>query len=232
MACLMLTYNVYFITIKLVTNLIKTMQNLYVSIRYLLTGYIFCGIGWLVEDLIQPLCPSLSPYFEASYIACYILMMHFVTLSIFSLEKKSKTLRVAGWLIVLAIILAIWSIIPQKENQKELLYNIAGLFSFMSGYYIIVEYSKIIEKSALVKTKKVAHRIRQGIAFADMFFMVLLIPVILSAFPILTNTLVDVDLYIYYIVWILFVIFLILCIMEIKQELKPKKIEHSTQGGN
>ena len=208
------------------------MQNLYLSIRYLLIGYIFCGIGWLIEDLIQPLYPGLSHYFEASCIAFYVLMMHFVTLAIFSLEKKSKTLRLAGWFIVIAMILAIWSMTARTENQKELFYNIAGLFSFMSGYYIIVEYSKIIEKSALAKAKKVAHRIRQGIAFADIFFMVLLIPVVLSAFPALTNTLVNVDLYIYYIVWILFVIFLILCIMEIKQELKPKKIETSTQGGN
>ena len=147
------------------------MQNLYLSIRYLLVGYIFCGIGWFIEDFIQPLYPSLSNYWEASYIAFYVLMMHFVTLAIFSLEKKSKTLRLAGWFIVLAMILAIWSMIPQKENQKEMLYNIAGLFSFMSGYYIIVEYSKIIEKFALVKVKKIAHRIRQGIAFADIFFI-------------------------------------------------------------
>ena len=198
------------------------MQNLYLSIRYLLTGYIFCGIGWLVEDLIQPIYPGLSHYFEASYIACYVLMMHFVTLAIFSLERKSKTLRMAGWFIVAAMILAIWSMIPQKANQKELLYNIAGFFSFMSGYYIIVEYSKIIEKSVLAKAKKIAHRIRQGIAFADLFFMVLLIPVILSAFPNLTNTLMNVDLYIYYIMWILFVVFLMLCIVEIKKELKSK----------
>jgi len=198
------------------------MQNLYLSIRYLLIGYIFCGIGWLVEDLIQPLYPNLSNYFEASYIALYVLMMHFVTLAIFSLEKKSKTLRIAGWLIVVAMILAIWSMIPAKANQKELLYNISGLFSFMSGYYIIVEYSKIIEKSALAKAKKIAHRIRQGIAFADIFFMILLIPIALSAFPNLTNTLVNVDLYIYYTMWILFMGFLILCIIEIKRELKPK----------
>ena len=196
------------------------MQNLYLSIRYLLVGYIFCGIGWFVEDLIQPIYPSLSVYFEASYIALYVLMLHFITLAIFSLEKKSKTLRLAGWLIVIAMTLAIWSLIAQKESQKELFYNIAGLFSFMSGYYIVVEYSKIIEKSALVKAKKIAHRIRQGIAFADIFFMILLIPIVLSAFPNLTNTLVNVDLYIYYIVWILFVVFLILCIMEMKMELK------------
>ena len=198
------------------------MQNLYLSIRYLLVGYIFCGIGWLVEDLIQPIYPSLSVYFEASYIALYVLMLHFVTLAIFSLEKKSKTLRLAGWLIVVAMTLAIWSLIAEKESQKELLYNIGGLFSFMSGYYIIVEYSKIIEESALVKAKKIAHRIRQGIAFADIFFMILLIPIVLSAFPNLTNTLVNVDLYIYYIVWILFVVFLMLCIIEIKRELQPK----------
>ena len=55
------------------------MQNLYLSIRYLLVGYIFCGIGWLIEDLIQPLYPGLSNYFEASYIALYVLMMHLVT---------------------------------------------------------------------------------------------------------------------------------------------------------
>lgn len=206
------------------------MQNLYLSIRYLLIGYIFCGIGWLVEDLIQPLYPSLLNYFKASYIAFYVLMMHFVTLAIFSLKKKSKTLRVAGWLIVIAMILAIWSMIPVKENQKDILYNIAGLFSFMSGYYIVVEYSKIIEKSALVKAKKIAHRIRQGVAFADIFFILLLVPIALSAFPDLTNTLVNVDLYIYYIVWILFVVFLILCIIEIKRELKQKTIEISTEG--
>lgn len=205
------------------------MQNLYLSIRYLLVGYIFCGIGWLVEDLIQPIYPSLSVYFEASYIALYVLMLHFITLAIFSLEKKSKTLRLAGWLIVIAMTLAIWSLIAQKESQKELLYNIAGLFSFMSGYYIVVEYSKIIEKSALVKAKKIAHRIRQGIAFADIFFMILLIPIVLSAFPNLTNTLVNVDLYIYYIVWILFVVFLILCIIEMKRELQPKTTKNSIE---
>ena len=205
------------------------MQNLYLSIRYLLVGYIFCGIGWLVEDLIQPIYPSLSVYFEASYIALYVLMLHFVTLAIFSLEKKSKTLRLAGWLIVIAMTLAIWSLIAQKESQKELLYNIGGLFSFMSGYYIVVEYSKIIEKSALVKAKKIAHRIRQGIAFADIFFIVLLIPIVLSAFPNLTNTLVNVDLYIYYIVWILFVVFLILCIIEMKRELQPKTTKNSIE---
>ena len=198
------------------------MQNLYLSIRYLLVGYIFCGIGWFVEDLIQPLYPSLSSYFEASCIAFYVLMMHFVTLAIFSLEKKSKTLRLAGWSILIAMILTIWSMIPAKGSQKELLYNISSLFSFMSGYFIIVEYSKIIEKSALVKAKKIAHRIRQGISFADIFFMILLIPVALSAFPNLTNTLINVDLYIYYIMWILFVVFLMLCLVEIKKELKPK----------
>lgn len=201
------------------------MQSLYLSIRYLLVGYIFCGIGWLVEDLVQPLYPSLSNYFAASYTAFYVLMMHFITLAIFSLEKKSKTLRMAGWLIVIAMILAIWSMIPEKENQKELLYNIAGLFSFMSGYYIIVEYSKIIEKSALVKAKKIAHMIRRGISFADVFFMILLIPIVLSVFPNLISTLVNVDLYIYYIVWILFVVFLMECIIEIKRELKPKIIK-------
>ena len=205
------------------------MQNLYLSIRYLLTGYIFSGIGWLVEDLIQPLYPALSNYFEASYIACYVLMMHFVTLAIFSLEKKSKILRVAGWCIVIAMILAIWSMIPEKANQKELLYNVAGLFSFMSGYFIIVEYSKIIEKSALAKAKKIARMIRKGISFADIFFMILLIPVVLSAFPNLTNTLMNVDLYIYYIVWMLFVVFLILCIIEIKRELKLKNNKTSIE---
>lgn len=205
------------------------MQNLYLSIRYLLTGYIFSGIGWLVEDLIQPLYPALSNYFEASYIACYVLMMHFVTLAIFSLEKKSKILRVAGWCIVIAMILAIWSMIPEKANQKELLYNVAGLFSFMSGYFIIVEYSKIIEKSALAKAKKIARMIRKGISFADIFFMILLIPVALSAFPNLTNTLMNVDLYIYYIVWMLFVVFLILCIIEIKRELKLKNNKTSIE---
>lgn len=205
------------------------MQNLYLSIRYLLTGYIFSGIGWLVEDLIQPLYPALSNYFEASYIACYVLMMHFVTLAIFSLEKKSKILRVAGWCIVIAVILAIWSMIPEKANQKELLYNVAGLFSFMSGYFIIVEYSKIIEKSALAKAKKIARLIRKGISFADIFFMILLILVALSAFPNLTNTLMNVDLYIYYIVWMLFVVFLILCIIEIKRELKLKNNKTSIE---
>lgn len=198
------------------------MQNLYLSIRYLLTGYIFAGIGWLLEDLIQPLYPNLSDYFEASYIALYVLMMHFVTLAIFSLEKKSKILRLAGWLIVLSMILAIGSMTMRTENQKDLLYNIAGLFSFMSAYYVIVEYSKIIEKSALVKAKKIAHMIRRGIAFADIFFMLLLIPVALSAFPNLTNTLMNVDLCIYYILWILFIVFLILCIIEIRKELKHK----------
>ena len=207
------------------------MQNLYLSIRYLLVGYILGGIGWLVEDFIQPLYPGLSDYFKASYIAFYVLMMHFVTLAIFSLEKKSKTLRIAGWLIVVAMILAIWSMTVQTANHKELLYNIAGFFSFMSGYCIVVEYSKIIEKSALAKAKKIAHRIRQGIAFADVFFMLLLIPIALSAFPDLTNTLVNVDLYIYYIVWILFVVFLLVCIVEIKRELKPAATKTSTQEG-
>ena len=207
------------------------MRNLYLSIRYLLIGYIFCGIGWLVEDFIQPLFPHLSTYFKASYIALYVLMMHFVTLAIFSLEKKSKTLRLAGWFIVVAMILAIWSMIPQKENHKELLYNIAGLFSFMSAYYIIVEYSKIIEKSALVKAKRIAYLIRRGISFADIFFLLLLIPVVLSVFPDLTNTLMNVDLYIYYTMWILFVIFLILCTIEIKRELKQNSTETSIDKG-
>ena len=206
-----------------------TMQNLYLSIRYLLIGYIFCGIGWLVEDFVQPLFPTLSDYFKASYIALYVLMMHFVTLAIFSLKKKSKTLRVAGWFIVVAMILAIWSLLPQKANQKDLLYNISGLFSFMSGYYIIVEYSKIIEKSALEKAKKIAHFIRKGIALADIFFMILLIPVALSVFPNVTNTLMNVDLYIYYIVWILFVMFLILCIIEIKRAPRSQTTETSTE---
>ena len=62
-------------------------------------------------------------------------------------------------------------------------------------------------------------------SFADIFFMILLIPVALSAFPNLTNTLMDVDLYIYYIMWILFVVFLMLCMAEMKKELKPKKIK-------
>ena len=207
------------------------MQNLYLSVRYLLAGYIFSAIGWFVEGLIQPLFPGLSNYFEASYIACYVLMMHFVTLAIFSLEKKSKTLRMAGWSIIIAMILAIWSMIPQKANHKEILYNIAGLFSFMSAYCIVVQYSKIIEKSALVKAKRVAYLIRKGIAFADIFCIVLLIPVVLSAFPILTNTLMDVDLYIYYIIWILFVIFLVLCTIEIKRELKQKSTETSIEKG-
>ena len=205
------------------------MRNLYLSIRYLLVGYIFCGIGWLVEDFIQPLFPLLSDYFKASYIALYVLMMHFVTLAIFSLEKKSKTLRVAGWFIVVAMILAIWSLLPEKASQKELLYNISGLFSFMSGYYIILEYSKIIEKSALVKAQKIAHFIRKSISFADLFFMVLLIPVALSVFPNLTSTLMNVDLYIYYIVWILFVVFLILCIIETKRALRPQTTETASE---
>ena len=197
------------------------MQNLYLSIRYLLIGYIFSGIGWFIEDLIQPIYPNLSNYFEAAYIACYVMMMHFVTLAIFSLEKKSKTLHTAGWCMLVAMILAIWNMIPENASQKELLYNIASLFSFMSGYFIIVEYSKIIEKSALVKAKRIAYLIRKGIAFADLFFMVLLIPVALSAFPALTNTLVNVDLYLYNTMWILFVAFLMLCVFEIKKELKP-----------
>lgn len=201
------------------------MQNLYLSVRYLLIGYIFCAMGWFVEDLIQPLYPSLLNYFEASYIAFYVLMMHFVTLAIYSLEKKSKMLRVAGWLIVMAMILAIWSTIPQKENQQDILYNTAGLFSFMSGYYIVVEYSKIVEKSALVNVKKLAHKIRKAVAFADILFILLLVPIALSAFPGLTNALVNIDLYIYYVIWILFVVFLILCIIDIKRELK-KETEH------
>ena len=199
------------------------MQNLYLSIRYLLVGYIFCGIGWFAEDVIQPMYPYLSNYFEAPYIAFYILTMHFVTLAIFSLEKKSKTLRLAGWLIVIAIILAIWSMTAQKENQKEMLDNISGLFSFMSGYYIIVEYSKIIEKSLVSKGKNLAHMIRKAVAFADLFFVILLIPIALSAFPNLTNALVNVNLYIYYLIWIYFVIFLILCIIEMKKELKQER---------
>lgn len=205
------------------------MQNLYFSIRYLLIGYIFSGIGWLIEDLLQPLCPGLSNYFAAACIALYVLMMHFVTLAIFSLQKKSKTLRMAGWLIVVAMILAIWSTIPEKDNQQDLLYNIAGLFSFMSGYYIVIEYSKIIEKSALVKAQKIARFIRKGVSFADLFFFALLIPIALSAFPNVTNALVDIDLYIYYLIWILFVVFLILCIIEIKKELKPKITETVTK---
>ena len=196
------------------------MQYLYLSIRYLLIGFTFCGMGWLVEDLIQPLFPDLSNYFKASYTACYVLMMHFVTLAIFSLQKKSKMLRLAGWLIVIAMILAIWSMIPEKANQKDLLYNIAGLFSFMSGYYIVLEYSKIIEQSDLGNAKKLAHFIRKGVAFADLFFLLLLLPIALSAFPNVTNMLVNADLYIYYLIWFLFVIFLMLCLTEIKRELK------------
>lgn len=205
------------------------MTNLYVSIRYLLVGYIFAGIGWLIEDLIQPLYPSLSIYFEASYIAFYVSMMYFVTLAIFSLKKKSKLLRIAGWLLIIAIILAMWSILPEKENQKDLFHNIAEMFSFMSGYYIVVEYSKIIEKSALKKVKKWTHFIRKGVAFADAFFLMLLVPVALSAFPNLTTALANVDLYIYYILWICFVVFLILCIMEIGKELKQKTNEASSK---
>lgn len=178
-----------------------------------------------MEDLIQPLYPNLLNYFAALYVAFYVLMMHFVTLAIFALEKKSKTLRVAGWLIVTAIILAIWSTIPQKENQQEMLYNTAGLFSFMSGYYIVVEYSKIIEKSTLANLKKLAHKIRKAVAFADILFILLLVPIALSAFPNVTNALVNIDLYIYYIIWICFIVFLILCIMEIKKELK-KETKH------
>lgn len=207
------------------------MQNLYLSIRYLLIGYILCGLGWMAEDLIQPLYPNLSNYFKACYIAFYVLMMHFVTLAIFSLNKKSKTLRMAGWMIVTAIILAIWSMIPEKGNQKDMLYNIAGLFSFMSGYCIVVEYSKIIEKSALVKVKRFAYMIRKGVAFADIFFIVLLIPVALSAFPNVTNVLVNIDLYIYYVVWILFVVFLLLCMVEIKRELTQQITEPSIERG-
>lgn len=205
------------------------MQNLYLSIRYLLTGYIFAAIGWLLEDSIQPLYPNLSNYFQASYIALYVLMMHFVTLAIFSLEKKSKILRIASWLIVLSMILAIGSMTMQTENQKDLLYNIASLFSFMSAYYVIVEYSKIIEKSALIRAKKIAHRIRQGIAFTDIFFIILLIPVALSAFPNLTNALINIDLYIYYLVWVVFIIFLIWCIIEIKRELKLQTTKNTTK---
>ena len=125
----------------------------------------------------------------------------------------------------MAMILAIWSTIPQKENQQDILYNTAGLFSFMSGYYIVVEYSKIIEKSALVNVKKLAHKIRKAVAFADILFILLLVPIALSAFPDLTNALVNIDLYIYYVIWILFVVFLILCIIDIKKELK-KETEH------
>lgn len=204
------------------------MQNLYLSIRYLLIGYIFCGIGWLAESFIQPLFPHLLNYLKASYIVFYVLMMHFVTLAIFSLRKKSKSLRMAGWLIVAAVILAIWSMIPEKEFQKNLLYNIAGMFSFMSGYYIVIEYSKIIEKSALVKAKKPARLIRRAVAFADIFFIFLLVPIALSAFPNLTNTLANVDLYIYYIIWICFVVFLILCIIEMKKDLR-KTTETSSE---
>lgn len=207
------------------------MQNLYVSIRYLLVGFVLSGIGWLIEDLIYPLYPGLSNYLGAACIALYVLMMHFVTLAIFSLQKKSKMLRVAGWLVVVAMILAIWSTIPEKENHKELLYNIAGLFSFMSGYYIVVEYSKIIEETALTKAKKIAHFIRKGVAFADLFFFVLLIPIVLSVFPDVTNALVNVDMYIYYLIWILFVVFLILCIIEIKKELKSQTAETLTKEG-
>ncbi len=207
------------------------MQNLYFSIRYLLIGYVLSGIGWLIEDLISPFCPGLSTYLQAACIALYVLMLHFVTLAIFSLQKKSKTLRVAGWLIVVAMIFAIWSMLPEKEKHQDLLYNIAGLFSFMSGYYIVVEYSKIIEKSALVKAKKIAHFIRKGVSFADFFFLLLLVPIALSAFPAVTNALVNVDLYIYYLIWILFVVFLILCIIEIKKELKPKITETFTKEG-
>lgn len=198
------------------------MRNLYLSLRYLLIGYIFSGLVWIVEDLIQPIYPNLSNYFEASYIAFYVLVMYFVTLAIFSLEKKSKTLRIAGWLIVIAIIFAMWSMIPEKQNQKNIFYSIAELFSFMSGYFIVVEYSKIVEKSALQKAKKFAHMIRKGIAFADIFFMMLLIPIALSVFPNLTNALMSVNLYIYYIIWIFFVVFLALCTIEINKELKQK----------
>ena len=198
------------------------MRNLYLSLRYLLIGYIFSGLVWIVKDLIQPIYPNLSNYFEASYIAFYVLVMYFVTLAIFSLEKKSKTLRIAGWLIVIAIIFAMWSMIPEKQNQKNIFYSIAELFSFMSGYFIVLEYSKIVEKSALQKAKKFAHMIRKGIAFADIFFMMLLIPIALSVFPNLTNALMSVNLYIYYIIWIFFVVFLALCTIEINKELKQK----------
>ena len=207
------------------------MQNLYISIRYLLIGYILCGLGWLLEDAIQPAYPALASYFKAAYIACYVLMMHFVTVAIFSVKQKSKTLRMAGWLIVAAMILAIWSMIPTSEKTKDLLYNISGLFSFMSGYYIVVEYSKIIEKSALLKAKKLARLIRKGVAFADIFFILLLLPIALSAFPDVTNALVNVDMYIYYVIWICFVVFLILCIMEIKRDLTQQITEPSIVRG-
>ncbi len=198
------------------------MQNLYLSLRYLLIGYIFSGLIWIVEDLIQPTYPNLSNYFEASCIAFYILVMYFVTLAIFSLEKKSKILRIAGWLIVITVIMAMWSMIPEKQNQKDIFYSVAELCSFMSGYYIVVEYSKIVEKSALQKANKFAHLIRKGIAFADIFFIMLLIPIALSIYPNLTNTLVNINLYIYYIIWIFFVVFLTLCTIEIRKELKQK----------
>lgn len=207
------------------------MQKLYLSIRYLLIGYTFCAMGWFVEDLIQPLYPNLLNYFKASYVVFYVLMMYFVTMAIFSLEKKSKTLRISGWLIIVAMILAIWSTIPQKENQQDMLYGTAGLFSFMSGYYIVVEYSKIVEKSTLVNLKKLAHRIRKAVAFADIFFILLLVPLALSVFPNLTSILVTFDLYIYYIIWICFIVFLILCIMEIKKELKQETTDTSNERG-
>ncbi len=207
------------------------MQNLYFSIRYLLIGYIFCGIGWFVEDVIQPIYPSLSNYFEAGYIALYVLVMHFVTLAIFSLKKKSKILRIAGWLVIIAMILAIWSTIPEKENQKDILYNTAGFFSFMSGYYIVVEYSKIMEKSALLKVKKIAHMIRKAVCFADICFIMLLIALAWSVLPNVTNTLINVDLFIYYIIWTCFVIFLILCIIEVGREIKQKPENISNKRG-
>ena len=102
----------------------------------------------------------------------------------------------------------------------------------MSGYYIVVEYSKIIEKSALVKAKKLAHMIRKGVSFADIFFIMLLIPIALSVFLNLTNALMNIDLYIYYLIWIFFVVFLIGCITEIKRELKQKTSDISNEGGN
>jgi len=205
----------------------QNLQNLYLSIRCLLIGYICCEIGWLVEDFFQPIYLGLSNYVESLYIAFYVLMMLFVTLAILSLKKRSKILRVAGWLIVIAAILVIWSTIPESEKHKELFYNIADFCSFMSAYYIIVEYSKIIEQSALVRVKKIEQMIRKGIVFADIFFMILLIPIALSVFPNLTNTLVNIDLYIYYTIWNIFIVFLILCIIEIKKELKQQTKESS-----
>ncbi len=205
------------------------MQNLYVSIRYLLVGYIFCAIGCMTEDLTPPVSP-LAHYFKAAYTACYIFMMHFVTLAIFSLQQKSKTLRLAGWLIIFAVILNIWSMLAETEKQQDLIYNIAGCVSFMSGYYIVVEYSKMLGDVSFTKAKKLAQIIRKGVAFADVFFMLLLVPLILSVFPHLTHALVEVDLYIYYIVWLCFLVFLILCIIEIKKELKSQTIGKGTRG--